>query len=257
LFLVSNKLTSLRLPEPYTDIVPANATILDFHPANGKNKQIVLIKPKVKSSQAGLTNLYVYTEHYEFSILVHINKKNYTDRLIIDSDKIYPTEKTSNTVKKVVDNLDGIVAKTKFDLDSLVNVKKDILLPSSSAPSQIVSNVTMALDYVFYYLNKIVFKMSIINNSTIPYSLNAIRIKYIEEAGIPLYNEKTTKNLTLNPFFEDYSYQNKIVPSDSIMHMLYVIDKLGVKNDGIFLINVIEQNGNRNFEIRTKSEVGN
>ena len=273
--LQSYVMSSIRLPEAYTDVQFGNSSLVEFKPAQGQNKSIILISPTsiVKSKKAvtknvnGVrkkfimpnklqTNMIVYTKNYEFVFILKINHGKLDVRYIIESNEVQAAERTRRDTNRELKN--KIVSdKQKFSLDSIRIRNKDLLDIKSNAKSEINSNITFAVDHVFFHENKILFKMTLVNNSEIPYQINKVDIKYNQKEGIPFYNQKETANLDLFPFNISYSNHDKIAKPDSAMQILYTIDKIGVSSKGTFQVSLIEQNGSRNFDLELPAIVGN
>jgi hypothetical protein len=252
IYLKSHLLSSLRLPEPFIDVIQPIKGVISIKPASGHNKRILVLKSNTK--KRGKTNLLIYTKNYEFNFVVFLNHDKHDPTVVIKRQNIVKSEKTSSTTLATSAKVD--IPSQIYSLDSLNNKFPNLLEPTSNAVSNVNSSVTFGLDNIFYYKDKILFKFSLFNKSKVPFDILSIKISYTESEGIALISEEETKNISLFPFNISYSNNSKKVNTDSISHILYAVDKIGVKDDGNFSISLKEKDGNRHFELSSKSIIG-
>jgi hypothetical protein len=252
IYLKSHLLSSLRLPEPFIDVIQPVKDLISIKPASGHNKKILVLKSNTKNR--GKTNLLVYTKNYEFNFVVYLNYDEHSSSIVIESNEISDIEKTNNNI--VTDSETETTPAIIYSFDSLKIKYPSLLEPTSNAISNVNSAVTFGLDNIFYYKDKILFKFSVFNKSKVPFDILSIKISYTESEGIALISEEETKNILLFPFNISYSSNSQKVLTDSITHILYAVDKIGVKDEGNFSISLKEKDGNRHFELVSKSVIG-
>lgn len=250
--LKSHLLSSLRLPEPFIDVIQPVKGLISIKPASGHNKRILVLKSNIK--KRGKTNLLIFTKNYEFNFVVSLNHDEHDTSVIIKHDDVLSHEKTTNSKLAVQET--SSTPSLIYSLDSLNQKFPSLLQPTSNAVSNVNSSVTFGLDNVFYYKDKILFKFTIFNKSKVPFDILSIKISYTESEGIVLISEEETKNIALFPFNISYTGNSRKVLPDSTTHILYSVDKIGVKDDGKFSISLKEKDGNRHFELESKSTIG-
>jgi len=260
LYLKIGYLSEVRLPEPYLHVsVPA--PIVEIKDVEGLNRQVLIMQPTIP--ERGATNIRIYTKSYAFNVKALINEKGSQPTQLlnlgtnIQSFEILKnlTPKNGHHNSKQSENYDTItdVIDSSLTIMSLLNVNKDLLKPNPYCYSIRKNRVIFAVDYIFYHKNKIIFKMSLYNQSKVPYGVSVLTIKYKERTGLKFINRRETKSIILQPYYEEYS--TKKIDAGAVGHFIYVVDKIGTKDSGIFNFVLREEAGNRTFNIEIPSYI--
>ncbi len=264
LYLKIGYLSEVRMPEPYLK-VKSSVPIVEIEDIEGLNKQVITVQPVTDSK--GETNLRIYTRSYAFNVKVIINApgKEPTQLLdlranIQDFEKLQPSvdqdnvgDKSSNSTGRNDKMRWDSVDVSDFSMTSLLNAKKDLLKPNPYCYSIKKNRVTFAVDHIFYHKGKIVFKMSLYNRSNVPYGIADLAIKYKERKGIKFINRRETKSILLKPYHEEFTTRK--VDGGGAGHLIYIVDKIGTKDNGRFNFVLREDNGNRRFNLEMPSYI--
>lgn len=264
LYLKIGYLTEVRIPEPYLKVKPS-IPIVEIEDIEGLNKQVITIQPVTDSK--GETNLRIYTRSYAFNVKVIINASGGEPTQLLDlgaNIQDFERLQTATAADDVEDKggipnahiedngNDGADANTSdFAIEALLNVKPDLLKPNPYCYSIKKSRVTFAVDQIFYHKGKVVFKMSLYNRSNVPYGIADLAIKYKERKGIKFINRRETKSVVLKPYHEGFTTRK--IEGGGVGHLIYVVDKIGTKDNGKFNFVLREESGNRTFNIEVPS----
>lgn len=256
LYLRIGYLSEVRIPEPYLKVKPS-VPIVEIDDIEGLNKQVITVQPV--TAERGETNLRIYTRSYAFNVKVVINdpSKEPTSLLdlganVRDFEKLQtPPENNGESHNDHIRT--DTVDVSDFSMTSLLNAKNDLLKPNPYCFSISKNRVTLAVDHIFYHKGKIVFKISLYNRSNVPYGIADLTIKYIERKGIKFINRRETKSMVLKPYHEGYT--TKKIEAGGVGHIIYVVDKIGTKDNGRFNFVLREENGNRTFNLAIPSYI--
>ncbi len=263
-------LSEIVLPEPYTTVqIPVQ--IVEMRDVPGRNKRVITLHPVIQ--QSARTNIRIYTQNYDFNIKLLLNTRGAAATESLDLHRYVATRPgkngaagnggTSNghangagsTNTAESGDIDGRRPATiqDFSFRNLLKVKPDLLKSKEQAPAIVKNRVVFAIDHIFHHKDKIVFKATLWNKSSVPYHILHLAITYKEKTGIPLLNERQTKSLSLAPFYERYS--RKIVPPGKKSHILYVTSRLSPQDTGFFNCVLVEKYGARNFDFNIPSYI--
>ncbi|MFQ5637423.1 MAG: DUF4138 domain-containing protein [bacterium] len=259
-------LSEIMLPEPYTTIqIPVQ--IVEMRDVPGRNKQVITLHPIV--AQKTKTNIRIYTQNYDFNIRFFINwpKRPATESLDLSTfvkplppKKLAASKETQKSGaptngKSKSNNVhnDDLVTQADFDVRNLLDFYPQLLKSDKRAPAIVKNRVVFAIDHIFAYKGKLVFKATLWNKSKVPYNILHLTITYKERTGLPLINQRESKSLMLAPFYEVYS--RKVIPPGKKSHIIYVTSKLSPQDTGFFNCLLIEKNGTRNFDFNIPSYI--
>jgi hypothetical protein len=245
-------LSEILIPEPYT-IIQSAVQIVEMRDVAGRNKRVVTVHPVV--AEKTRTNLRIYTRNYDFNIDLLINWPGSTPTTSLDlsalvpakeEDKSEPSGDGSN--QHIIDGVetDAPVTRQDFNLRELLRFYPRLLKSDRHAPAILQNKVVFAMDHVFHYKGKLVFKATLWNKSKVPYNIRQMTITYKEEVGLPIINQREVKSFTLTPFYEIYS--RKLVPPGKKAHIIYITAKLSPQDRGFFNCMLAELKGTRNFD---------
>ena len=125
----------------------------------------------------------------------------------------------------------------EFTIEKLLEYRSDLLKSNRRAKAIKVGDIFFAVERIFYFKDKLVFKCTLKNSSKLPYHINQIRITY-----------KKTQKL-LHDYYVQFQEQ-QVVPG-AIGHIIYVTEKFGLKKGSKLTMEVREKYGDRhvNFDI--------
>lgn len=261
MYLEIGTLSEIILPEPYTTVqIPVQ--IIEMRDVPGRNKQVITVHPIIQ--QTTRTNIRIYSAHFDFNIRIFLNSKSARVTESLDLDRLTPGPRPWETLANkngaanggtaVKPDIDPNVAtKEDFSFKNLYAIKPDLFKSQKQAHAIIKNRVVFAVDHIFAYKEKLVFKITLWNKSSIPYDILNLNITYKEKAGIPLISERETKSLRLNPFHELFS--KTLVEPGKKSHIIYVTSKLSPQDTGFFNFVMVEKFGQRNFNFSIPSVI--
>lgn len=256
-------LSEIILPEPYT-IIQTAVQIVEMRDVAGRNKKVVTLHPIV--AQKAKTNLRIYTRNFAFNIELMLNWPGSIATTSLDLRRFISQTKRAELETKRTEAapavrqqiLDGVetdepVTPEDFNLGHLVQFYPKLLKSDRHAPAILKNKVVFAMDYVFHYKGKLVFKATLWNKSKIPYNIQRLTITYKEREGLPLLNRHESKSMMLRPFYKIYS--RKLVPPGKKSHIIYVTSKISPQDKGVFNCLLLEQQGTRNFDFDIPTDI--
>jgi hypothetical protein len=256
MFLKIGTLSSVALPEPYLTVRPS-VPVVELKDVVGRNGKVFTLQPTVANPIK--TNLWIYTQNYEFNISLYLNQSRPTTELLDLAKKVgVPRVKTNGTADANAEDLSADLAAPnraaiRF-LRELLKANPSLTTQNKHAPSQVKNRVVLAVDHVLPHGDKLVFVASLWNKSSVPYTISAMNITYKEEGGVALINRRTSKMIPVPPVFEPHFSKRTIGPEERAF-IFYVTERLSPQDKGKYNIVVLEQSGTRNFDFDVPSYI--
>jgi len=252
MFLKIGTLSSVVLPEPYLTVRPS-VPVVELKDVVGRNGTVFTLQPMVPNPVK--TNLWIYTQNYEFNVSLYLNQGKATTELLdlaklvgVPRPKVNSSADASEDPTNKSNDMDARPnsASIKF-LRDLLKAKPALLKSDPHAPSQVKNRVVLAVDHVEPHGDNIVFVLSLWNKSSVPYSISSLQVTYKEEGGFFLINRRTSKLIPVPSVYEPHFSKRTVSPGERAF-IFYITDRLSPQDKGKYNIVLLEQNGTRNFD---------
>jgi hypothetical protein len=248
-------LSAVVLPEPYLTVRPS-VPVVELKDVVGRNGTVFTLQPTVANRVK--TNLWVYTQNYEFNITLYLNFGQSTTE-VLDLARLLGVPRTTGngSTEATAAHASEAAPPNKESIQflrDLLKAKPELLKPNAHAPSQVKNRVVLAVDYVLPHGDKLVFVTSLWNKSSVPYSIQSLQVTYKEEGGVPLINRRTSKLIPVPSVYEPHFSKRTVSPGERAF-IFYVTNRLSPQDRGKYNIVLLEQNGTRNFDFDAPSYI--
>jgi len=248
-------LSAVVLPEPYLTVRPS-VPVVELKDVVGRNGTVFTLQPTVANRVK--TNLWVYTQNYEFNISLYLNYgQSATEVLDLARLLGVPRVTGNGSTEASADPADTSAPPSRESIQflrDLLKAKPELLKPNKHAPSQVKNRVVLAVDHVLPHGDKLVFVTSLWNKSSVPYSIQSLHVTYKEEGGIPLINRRTSKLIPVPAVYEPHFSKRTVSPGERAF-IFYITNRLSPQDKGKYNIVLLEQNGTRNFDFDSPSYI--
>ncbi len=249
-------LSSVVLPEPYLTVRPS-VPVVELKDVVGRSGTVFTLQPTVANRVK--TNLWIYTQNYEFNVALYLNYSEKTTDLL-DLAKLvgaprFKGKPESEAASPEPAGSNGAPNRESIAfLRELILAKPQLLKPNKHAPSQVKNRVVLAVDHVQPHGDKFVFVLSLWNKSSVPYTISSLNLTYKEEGGVALINRRTSKLIPVPSVYAPLFSKRTVSPGERAF-IFYITSRLSPQDKGKYNVVLLEQSGTRNFDFDVPSYI--